>query len=76
METPVSDADARRILAALIAALEHPGTINPGLARHVREKATRALRNAEHRRIPSLGLPIAAINGITSPPDHPTAARL
>ncbi|MDY0912243.1 hypothetical protein [Rathayibacter festucae] len=63
-------------LAALISAIAVPGAIHPGLARLVREHATRALRPALHRRIPSAGSPLAAFTGIGAEPDAVPEAHL
>ncbi|NQX27312.1 hypothetical protein HQQ81_08100 [Microbacteriaceae bacterium VKM Ac-2854] len=66
-------------LAALIAALEHPGAVNPGLAALVSRTAHDALVFTGAIRVPGVTLdlttlPIAALDGPEESPPIPPAA--
>lgn len=77
----MAEANSAAVLRELLAALDEPGEINPGLAEHVRSRVNEALDVLEaaanppvatlddRRRMPTMGMPIAAISG--APDDEP-----
>ncbi|NQX10871.1 hypothetical protein HQQ80_04460 [Microbacteriaceae bacterium VKM Ac-2855] len=73
----MAENDNAAVLREILAALDEPGGIHPGLADSVRARVRETLdteeapapRLEDRNRMPTLGVPLAAING--APDDDP-----
>lgn len=77
----MAEANSAAVLREILAALDDPGEINSGLADHIRSRVQDALDVLEsaaetpvatlddRRRMPTLGVPLAALDG--APDDDP-----